>query len=253
MKRLVYVLIALMVLGLFVSGCESVVPNEDLSRGTRVVFYPTAYAIGNELDIKGAVNLNVKTDMITINISNAVPDTMYEILLTWGVDGEMVYWPTSNDKGQLRGRFEVGLDFSSLWDANDLVIEISQNIPLIGFEKVLTSEMPSDGGGGTNWYDEIRIFDHGSDKYMDVGDVVVGIVDELGEYDISVENITNDSVIYFRYCEQNNNCWGYLVELVPDESHDLYMNVVNFTHTLISVEPFKYKNKHAWTITIARE
>ena len=59
--------------------------------------------------------------------------------------------------------------------------------------------------------------------------------------------------LIFRYCEQNNNCWGYLVELVPDESHDLYMNVVNFTHTLISVEPFKYKNKHAWTITIARE
>lgn len=85
MKRLVYILIALMVLGVLVSGCEMVVPKGDLSRGTtRGALKVDFYHGQNWESIEGFVIVNrtpngTTETTVQIHIWNANPNNTYRV------------------------------------------------------------------------------------------------------------------------------------------------------------------------------
>lgn len=145
MKKLVYVLTVLIFLGLLVSGCESILPDEDLSRATRATF--TLDTSSPNVDITGSVNLNVKTDTITVSLKNAAPDTSYWIRAKWNFSGSSYankeWYSTSNSRGQLREKHVVGQIWvvPTLWDAGDLVIEVWEQLPGNGYDQVLSANI----------------------------------------------------------------------------------------------------------------
>lgn len=141
MKKNIYFIIILIILGILVSGCQSVIPDEDLSRATREVFQ-LAPASPNTA-ISGSVNLNVKTDIVTVSLKNAIPETNYWIIAKWNFLGSSYsnkdWYSTSNSRGVVREKLTVGLLWVSptLWDADDLVVEVWEQLPGNGYKQVL--------------------------------------------------------------------------------------------------------------------
>ena len=141
MKKIISLMIVLMVLGFLFSGCESVLPNEELTRATRGLFQLDSASPNTA--IAGSVNLNVKTDAITVSLKNAVPETSYWIIAKWNFSGSSYankeWYRTSNNKGQLREKLVVGQLWvtPTLWDATDLVIEVWEGTQGGGYDQVL--------------------------------------------------------------------------------------------------------------------
>lgn len=106
MKKNIYFIIILLVLALLVSGCQSVIPDEDLSRAPIKAVFEQIQSSPN-LNINGTLMLNDKNNSVTVSLSDALPENEYRIQLEWSYEGENLrhLWITIPDKnGRLHSR-----------------------------------------------------------------------------------------------------------------------------------------------------
>jgi len=124
MKKFVYILIALAVLGLLISGCGSVVPDEDLSRMVKSVFVQMSDINPN---INATLMLNDKNGSMMIKANGALPEHGYEISARWYVGSDLhgLDWPlTSTNRGTLQFREYIRENAPTFWSADSVTIMI---------------------------------------------------------------------------------------------------------------------------------
>jgi hypothetical protein len=129
MKKNIYFIIILLVLGLLVSGCQSVIPDEDLSRAPIKAVFEQIESSPN-LNINGTLMLNDKNNSVTVSLSDALPENEYRIQLEWSYEGEGLRhtWITMSDKN---GRLHYREIFFSeiqqtIWLADQVTIYIME-------------------------------------------------------------------------------------------------------------------------------
>ena len=125
MKKFVCILIALAVLGLLISGCGSVVPDEDLSRMVKSVFVQMSDINPN---INATLMLNDKNGSMMIKAKGALPEHEYKIWASWlvnGLDWHGLDWTlTSTNRGTLQFREYIPENAPTFWSADSVTIMI---------------------------------------------------------------------------------------------------------------------------------
>jgi len=136
MKKFVYILIALAVLGLLISGCGSVVPDEDLSRMVKSVFVQVGSLNPN---INATLMLNDKNGSMMIKANGALPEHEYQIAVNWP-DHHLDWQLTSTNRGTLLFREYIPENAPTFWSAGSVTITIGEE-QFGGYTNVLQADI----------------------------------------------------------------------------------------------------------------